>query len=79
MNGLERFLETDPEDMGCGRAMEMLDVYAELMIADPVEAERRYPEMAAHIRTCGPCAEDLEGLLAAIRGLDSLWAGDSRA
>jgi hypothetical protein len=26
-----------------------------------------YPEVAAHLRACGPCAEDLDGLLAAIR------------
>lgn len=78
MNGLQRFLETDPSDMGCGQAMEMLDVYAELTVADPVEAGRRYPEVAAHLRACGPCAEDLEGLLAAIRGLNSLRTADNR-
>jgi len=32
-----------------------------------LRAERRYPEVAAHLQACGPCAEDLEGLLAAIR------------
>jgi hypothetical protein len=70
MNGwpaLERFLRTDPRDAGCGRAMELLHVYAELVITGRAEAERRYPEVAAHLRGCGPCLEDLEGLLAAIR------------
>jgi hypothetical protein len=70
MNGraaLERFLATDPHDTGCGQAIEVLHVYAELVLADPAEAERLYPGVAAHLRACGPCAEDLAGLLAAIR------------
>ena len=31
-------------------------------------AGQRYPGLAAHLRACGPCVEDFEGLLAAIRG-----------
>jgi hypothetical protein len=64
---LDRFLRTDPHDAGCAKAMELLHVYAEVTAADPREAGKRYPEVAAHLRACGPCAEDLEGLLAAIR------------
>jgi hypothetical protein len=63
---LDKFLRTDPRDAGCGQAMEVLHVYAELVAADPAAAER-YPEVAAHLRACGPCAEDLEALLEAIR------------
>jgi hypothetical protein len=72
MNGrsaLERFLRTDPRDAGCAQAMALLHVYADLAVADPAEAQRWYPEVAVHLATCGPCAEDLAGLLAAIRGL----------
>jgi hypothetical protein len=64
---LDRFLQTDPRDAGCAKAMELLHVYAELAAADPREAELRYPGVAAHLRACGPCAEDLAGLLAAIK------------
>jgi hypothetical protein len=64
---LDRFLRTDPRDAGCAAAMGLLHVYAELAAADPREAERRYPDVAAHLGACGPCQEDLEGLLAAIR------------
>jgi hypothetical protein len=70
MNGwpaLERFLRTDPLDVGCTEAMELLHVYVELVAAD-ASAARRYPCIAAHLQACGPCAEDFEGLLAAIRG-----------
>ncbi|HEX9520768.1 MAG TPA: hypothetical protein VF940_31890 [Streptosporangiaceae bacterium] len=70
MNGwsaLDRFLRTDPRDVGCDQAMEMLHVYAELMAAGE-PAEQRYPGFAAHLQACGPCGEDFEGLLAAIRG-----------
>jgi hypothetical protein len=28
----------------------------------------RHPGLAAHLRACGPCGEDFEGLLAAIAG-----------
>ena len=69
MNGwtaLERFLDTDPQDAGCKEAMEMLHVYAEL-VANDTDAASLYPRVAAHLAACGPCAEDLAGLLAAIR------------
>src|SRR5258708_26582897 len=70
MNGwsaLDRFLRTDPRDVGCAEAMEMLHVYVELVAAD-ASAAQRYPGIAAHLRACGPCAEDFEGLLAAVAG-----------
>ena len=70
MNGwpaLEGFLRTDPRDVGCARAMEMLQVYAELVAAGE-PAEERYPGIAAHLQACGPCGGDFEGLLAAIGG-----------
>ena len=64
---LDRLLQTDPRDAGCDTAMELLHIYAEIAVADPRGAEQQYPEVAAHLRPCGPCAEDLEGLLTAIR------------
>jgi hypothetical protein len=69
MNGpsaLDRFLRTDPRDVGCAKAMEMLHVYAELA-ASGAPVEESYPGVAAHLRACGPCGEDFEGLLAALR------------
>jgi hypothetical protein len=62
---LERFLRTDPRDAGCAQTFEVLDVYAELMLGD-AEPEFRLPRVAAHLRACRPCAEDLEGLLVAV-------------
>ena len=64
---LDNFLRTDPRDVGCDQAMEMLHVYVELVAAGD-QAEQRYPGIAAHLRACGPCGEDFEGLLAAVRG-----------
>jgi hypothetical protein len=69
MNGwpmLDRFLRTDPRDVGCAEAMQMLHVYAELAAAGGAVTQR-YPGIAAHLQACGPCGEDFEGLLAAIR------------
>jgi hypothetical protein len=38
--GLDDFLRTDPRDVGCDRAMEMLHVYVELAAAGaPVEQQ----------------------------------------
>ncbi len=65
MNRLDAFLRTDPRDAGCERTMDMLDVYVELALAD-AEPERRLADVAAHLRVCGPCAADLEALLAAM-------------
>jgi len=69
MNGrpaLDRFLQTDPRDVGCTEAMEILHVYVDLVAAG-APAEQRYPGAAAHLRACGPCGEDFEALLAAVR------------
>jgi hypothetical protein len=65
-SALDDFLRTDPRDVGCEKAMEVLHVYAELVHDDLEDARRHYPGVAAHLRACGPCAEDLTGLLAAI-------------
>ena len=64
---LDRFLQTDPRDVGCGEAMELLHLYAELAATD-AQATQRHPGIAAHLAACGPCGEDFDGLLAAIRG-----------
>jgi hypothetical protein len=61
---LDRFLRTDPRDVGCGEAIDLLHVYGELYATDPAEAERRYPGVTAHLRGCGPCGTDFEGLIA---------------
>ena len=64
---LDRFLHTDPRDVGCAEAVDMLHAYADLVAAG-AQAELRYPGIAAHLRGCGPCGEDFEGLLAVIAG-----------
>jgi len=53
--------------VGCAEAMDLLHVYAELAAAGAAAAER-YPGIAAHLRACGPCGEDFDALLAAMRG-----------
>jgi hypothetical protein len=73
MNGpdeLDRFLMTDPRDVGCDEALRLLHVYVELVLDDVTgaEAARRYPGVAAHLLACGPCADDYDGLLLAVGG-----------
>jgi hypothetical protein len=62
---LERFLATDPGDVGCDEAMAVLHMYAELLAAG-ADAAGQYSGVAAHLAACGPCAEDVDGLLAAV-------------
>lgn len=63
---LEQFLETDPRDVGCEQAMNVLHIYVDLVCAGE-DPELRYPGVAAHLRACGPCSDDFEGLLAIVR------------
>jgi hypothetical protein len=64
---LDAFLRTDPRDVGCDETLRVLEIYAELTAADPAEARSRFPGVAAHVASCGPCAQDLAGLLELIR------------
>jgi hypothetical protein len=63
---LERFLATDPRDVGCDEAMAVMHLYAELLAAG-VDAAQHYPGVAAHLAACETCAEDVDGLLAAVQ------------
>ena len=64
--GLDRFLATDPRDVGCEQALEILHVYVEMVLEDaPGLAPHRYRGVAAHLAACGPCDDDFQGLLAA--------------
>jgi hypothetical protein len=64
---LERFLRTDPRDVGCDEAMAVLHVYADLVAASQ-DAGAHYPGVTVHLAACGPCGEDFAGLLAAVTG-----------
>lgn len=59
---LDRFLSTGTQESDCAEAFELLDTWAELVLlgADPA---RHLPRVAAHLRACQGCFEDLTGLL----------------
>jgi hypothetical protein len=61
---LERFLRTDPRDVGCSEAIAVLHVYVDLIVGG--QNADRYPGVAAHLAACGPCGDDFAGLLAAV-------------
>jgi hypothetical protein len=63
---LERFLATDPGDVGCDEAMAVMHRYAELLAAG-VDAAEQYPGVAAHLAACEACGQDVVGLLAAVQ------------
>jgi hypothetical protein len=62
---LDRFLRTDPHDVGCDEAIAVLHIYVDLA-ATGEDPAQRYPGVAAHLAACGPCAEDFTGLLTAV-------------
>jgi hypothetical protein len=64
---LDRFLHTDPRDVGCDEAMAVLHIYVDL-VAVGEDAAGRYPGVAAHLAACGPCDENFTGLLQAVTG-----------
>jgi hypothetical protein len=66
LSALERFLHTDPRDVGCGEALAVLHVYVDL-VEGGEDAAARYPGVVAHLEACGPCGEDFRGLLDAVR------------
>jgi hypothetical protein len=67
MERLDRFLRTDPRDVGCEEAMAVLHIYVDLTANDE-DAAGRYPGVAVHLKACGPCDEDFRGLLLAVTG-----------
>jgi RNA polymerase sigma-70 factor (ECF subfamily) len=66
-SALERFLRTDPQDVGCDEAMRLMHLYVELLSAEPDHARQRFAGLAAHLEACGPCGEDFDGLLATVK------------
>ena len=66
MKRLNRFLRTDPHDPGCDETRRLLHVYVEEQL-DGARPELRYPGIAAHLDDCNPCADERDGLAAAVR------------
>ena len=65
-HALDRFLRTDARDVGCDQAWEVVHVYAELVVAGE-DPEQPFPGVTAHLASCGPCADDFQGLLQTLR------------
>ena len=63
---LEQFLTTDPDEIGCDRALEVLHVYVDLVATDQ-DAAAAFPGVAAHLAACPPCGVEFDGLLAAVK------------
>lgn len=64
---LDRLLGSPNTDPGCDEAGELMDAYCELVSrGEPVSD--RYAEFLTHMNNCTACREDMEGLLAMLRG-----------
>jgi hypothetical protein len=62
---LQTMLTVDPHDGGCDEMWDAMEVYAELSAAG-VDPSAEYPRVAAHLRDCDPCTQDLAGVIAAV-------------
>ncbi len=68
-----RLLGSSHADPGCDQAGELMDTYCEAVSrGDPVSDQ--YAEFLTHMRNCAACREDMEGLLAFLKGQE----GDDR-
>lgn len=65
-DGLRALLATDPRDVGCEETWQLIDTYAELVLAGE-DPEQSFPGITAHLSSCDPCAEDYRGLLNTMR------------
>lgn len=68
----ERFLDTDPRDVGGDEAIAILHIFVELL-ASGTDAANRYPEVSVHLAACGSRSDITLGLLSAVQAdeLDS--------
>ena len=74
MNDLERLddlLRAEDGDAGCDAGVPILDEYVDIELAggDP---SVRFPGTAIHLRVCGGCRADHDGLLEAARRFGDL-------
>jgi hypothetical protein len=65
MNQLERFLATHPYDPGCEQTRRWLHVYVDALLTGE-DPGLRLDAIAAHLRDCPPCAQERDGLMAAV-------------
>lgn len=65
----QQFLTVDRVDAGCTATFAVVERYAERVLAG--DAELRFPGVAAHLRACSVCAEDLRGVVELIGGWGS--------
>ena len=53
---LDRFLQTDPRDVGCEQALRVLHLYVEAVLDDEsgTDVARRYPALSRTCSAAGP-------------------------
>jgi len=67
---LERLLGHTGRDPGCDAGFEQFHRYCDAVLRGE-DVEREFPEFINHLRNCAACREDAEGLLAALREMES--------
>ena len=62
---LEKLLRAEPNDQGCDASAKFFAELAEATLLG-LSAERLFPDVAAHLRACVACREDLTGVIEAM-------------
>ena len=62
---LDDLLRTEPNDLGCDASAALFDQFADATVFG-MSPERLFPEVAAHVRACAACREDVAGLIEAV-------------
>ena len=64
---LHELLGRPSDDPGCAACFDVMDEAAEALAAGE-DISRRFAHVAAHVRDCAACREDLEGLRTYLQG-----------
>ena len=67
---LEGLLGHSGRDPGCDAAFDQFHRYCDAVLRGE-DVERQFPEFMNHLRNCPGCREDADGLLAALREMES--------
>jgi hypothetical protein len=65
---LQAIYSTQPDELPCDDCFELVDAYAEMVMAG-VDAARVLPLVQDHLKRCPACREEFEALIDALRGL----------
>lgn len=68
---LDRLLGDDTPDPGCEATFAAMDQYVDAALRGE-DVAAKHPDLVNHLRNCAACREDTEGLLIAVKNLETI-------